>query len=340
MTAMNLLPQQVPFTPPSETISLTQYETAAVASAALSLWDRHHGRPLHDDQLLYDVESAAGNLPSRLQSALRRFRDKGNLDGVLLIDGLPVEDQAATPSAGGIDPDWAEVPVSTFSQLMVMSTLGSVISYSDEKEGRLIQDVFPKRGQERRQENSGCVLLELHTEDGFLAYPPHFLSLLCIRADHDKVAATVACSVRRVLPLLTDELVSVLYQQRFRIAYSSSFTGGQESEVWSRPMSILSGPSTDPDLVVDFHGMEGLDSGAQDALDALRDVFVANLTGAVLLPGQLVVVDNRVAVHGRTAFLARFDDKDRWLRRCFAVSDLREVRDSFEHGRALRITPS
>lgn len=62
MTAMNLLPQQVPFTPPSETISLTQYETAAVASAALSLWDRHHGRPLHDDQLLYDVESAAGNL--------------------------------------------------------------------------------------------------------------------------------------------------------------------------------------------------------------------------------------------------------------------------------------
>lgn len=76
MTAMNLLPQQVPFTPPSETISLTQYETAAVASAALSLWDRHHGRPLHDDQLLYDVESAAGNLPSRLQSALRRFRDK------------------------------------------------------------------------------------------------------------------------------------------------------------------------------------------------------------------------------------------------------------------------
>lgn len=151
-------------------------------------------------------------------------------NGVLLIDGLPVEDQAATPSAAGIDPDWAEVPVSTFSQLMVMSTLGSVISYSDEKEGRLIQDVFPKRGQELRQENSGCVLHELHTEDGFLAYPPHFLSLLCIRADHDKVAATVACSVRRVLPLLTDELVSVLYQQRFRIAYSSSFTGGRRAK--------------------------------------------------------------------------------------------------------------
>ncbi|MGE0137021.1 MAG: L-asparagine oxygenase, partial [Ilumatobacteraceae bacterium] len=38
--------------------------------------------------------------------------------------------------------------------------------------------------------------------------------------------------------------------------------------------------------------------------------------------GDLLVVDNTVAVHGRSPFLPRFDGTDRWLQRTFVVSDL------------------
>jgi len=40
-----------------------------------------------------------------------------------------------------------------------------------------------------------------------------------------------------------------------------------------------------------------------------------------------VIVDNRVTVHGRTAFRPRYDGADRWLQRTFAVADLRRSRD-------------
>ncbi len=38
--------------------------------------------------------------------------------------------------------------------------------------------------------------------------------------------------------------------------------------------------------------------------------------------GDLLVVDNAVAVHGRSPFTARFDGLDRWLQRTFVVGDL------------------
>ncbi len=45
-------------------------------------------------------------------------------------------------------------------------------------------------------------------------------------------------------------------------------------------------------------------------------------TSVALEAGDLLVVDNTVAVHGRTPFTARFDGTDRWLQRSFVVSDL------------------
>ncbi|MEU7228064.1 TauD/TfdA family dioxygenase [Streptomyces chrestomyceticus] len=72
--------------------------------------------------------------------------------------------------------------------------------------------------------------------------------------------------------------------------------------------------------------MEPLDETAARAFDELREAMLAVLDGAVLEAGDLIVVDNRTAVHGRTAFRPRYDGQDRWLRRCFAVADLRPSR--------------
>lgn len=335
MTATMTDAPPVDYREPRDVIRLTEHETSAVTAAALDLFGRHGHRDLHDESLLYDVETAAGRLPARLQTELRRFRDHGNPDGALVIDGLPVESGVPTPAGDAADPPWSLVPVTTFAQMMVMSVLGPVVAYRDEKEGRLVQDVFPRAGQEGRQENSGSVLLELHTEDGFLDLPPHFLSLICIRGDHDRVAATLACGIRRVLPLIPEDVAEVLRGERFRIAFSSSFAGGEEG-IWSRPVAVLTGPADDPHLTVDFHGMVGLDEEAGRALDRLRELFLDAAVGAVLRSGQLMVVDNRVAVHGRTSFVPRYDGTDRWLRRCFSVSDLRQARGRFEYGRALR----
>ncbi len=55
---------------------------------------------------------------------------------------------------------------------------------------------------------------------------------------------------------------------------------------------------------------------------AVRSAIAEVETSVVLEPGDLLVVDNNVAVHGRSPFSARFDGTDRWLQRAFVVTDL------------------
>ncbi|WP_052745359.1 TauD/TfdA family dioxygenase [Streptomyces sp. WM6386] len=313
-------------------IPLTGAQTRHLAGAALRIARAYDGRSLHDDELLHEVELAAVALPATVRRALISFRDKGNPAGCLLLTGLPLGQLPATPSQVADEPEWARVGVPTLVQLMVMSVLGRAISYSDEKNGRLIQDVSPKAGEETRQENSGSVLLELHTEDGFHPNPPHFLSLICLRGD--PAAATVTAGIGDILPLLDEATVTALHRPEYAIRYSSSFVGDTRTQVTTDPMPVLSGSGGCPNLCVDFHATVARTPRAQEALDHLNEAMLRSLKGTTLLPGDLVVVDNRRAVHGRSAFAPRYDGRDRWLRRCFALADLRPVAGHLGRGRS------
>jgi alpha-ketoglutarate-dependent taurine dioxygenase len=69
----------------------------------------------------------------------------------------------------------------------------------------------------------------------------------------------------------------------------------------------------------------GVDADARHALAALADAIEVSYTSVVLADGDLLIVDNRRAVHGRSEFVARFDGADRWLQRTFVVDDLAAV---------------
>ncbi|MFD8261982.1 TauD/TfdA family dioxygenase [Streptomyces griseoluteus] len=322
-------------------IPLNQEESRQIEQAAQRLAREYAECSLHDTDLLHAVEIAASVLPTTVRRALIAFRDEGNTAGCLLLTGLPVGTLPPTPDDVDKEPVWTDVPVATMSQLMVMSVLGRSFSYSDEKSGNLVQDVCPKKGAEERQENSGSVLLELHTEDGFHPSPPHFLSLICLREDYDRVAATVTSGILDVLPHLDADTVGVLRRPEFRTRFSTSFVRNESAQVLTDPMPLLTGPEENPQLRVDFHGTVPSTPRAHAALDRLKQAMLATLRGTVLRPGDLIIVDNRRAVHGRSGFTPRYDGGDRWLRRSFALTDLRSVSDQLTEGRIHRpvVTP-
>ncbi|MHC0432446.1 TauD/TfdA family dioxygenase [Streptomyces sp. O3] len=314
-------------------ILLNPEESEHLEQAALHLAAEYTRRSLHDTDLLRAVELAAAALPTPVRKELISFRDSGNSSGSLLLRGLPVGSLPATPDRVEDEPVWSDVPVATLTQLMVMSVLGRSFSYSDEKSGHLVQDVCPKKGAENRQENSGSVLLELHTEDGFHPNPPHFLSLTCLRGDHEGVAATVTCGIRDALPLLDAETIATLREPEFRTRFSTSFVHDGSIEVLTDPGPVLTGSEESPELRVDFHGTVATTPRAQGALDRLEQAMMQSLKGLVLQAGDLIIVDNRQAVHGRTGFTPQYDGADRWLRRSFAVTDLRPLNGEFLEGR-------
>jgi L-asparagine oxygenase len=298
-----------------------------IANAAHDIAARHAGHQgphrLDNHDLMLDCAVALRTMSPELLVTLLDFRVRSSADGVLLLRGLPVDDPLpATPADGYFDGAWGDLAVSTVAQLIVTSAFGDVIAYEDEKRGRLVQDICPVPGAETHQENTGSILLELHTEDGFHPSKPHFISLMCLRSDHDEQAQTVAAGVRAVLAHLDPAHVNTLRQPQFRIRVARSFSGSAGAR-YSAPTPVLSGSRTDPDLCIDIHAMEPMTDAAADAFDAIRSAMLRSLVGAVLQPGDLLVIDNRKAVHGRTAFTPRYDERDRWLRRCFAVTDIR-----------------
>jgi L-asparagine oxygenase len=107
----------------------------------------------------------------------------------------------------------------------------------------------------------------------------------------------------------------------FRTAVDESYLDGRRNAL-SAPMPVFSGDTTRPSMVFDADLMVGTDEEANDALRALNDATGQCHTSVALETGDLLIVDNFTAVHGRSPFTPRFDGTDRWVQRSFVVADL------------------
>ncbi|MFJ2744331.1 TauD/TfdA family dioxygenase [Streptomyces sp. NPDC087440] len=272
------------------------------------------------------VRDASAGLPQRLLAELRAFRHDAGPDGVLLVRNLPVARADGTPLPP--TPSYAgsvERTASTAAAVITaaMLQLGEVIAFRNEKTGALVQNVVPVPGQESQQSNAGSELLEMHIENAFHDNRPQYIGLLCVREDPTGEARLATASVRRALPLLSGRTRTVLSEARFLTEAPPSFEG-REGAAPAHP--ILPGAWEDPDVLVDFHATHPLDGEAREAMAELREVFARVASATALVPGDLAVVDNRLAVHGRSRFVPRYDGTDRWLHRVYASLDNRRNR--------------
>ncbi len=261
---------------------------------------------------------AARLLPPEVHDALVEFVDRGEPSGALLLKGMPVGDVPPTPPSPTAPT--GKDHVSELSLLTVGRRLGQPVGYEPEHGGEVVQNLLPTAGDvDRQTSTSSGVELEFHTETAFHRHRPRFLLLLCLRGD--PAAATTLCSVSEVLDHLPLGVQQVLREPRFRTGVDESFTG-LRSDRLGRPMPVLSGSVDRPTFVFDADLMVGIDREAEDALQELRAVIGRQHVSVTLEAGDLLVVDNAVAVHGRRPFAARFDGTDRWLQRAFVVADL------------------
>jgi L-asparagine oxygenase len=261
---------------------------------------------------------AGRTLDAAVHDALIDFGDRPDPSGALLLKNMPVGALPATPptpnSVTGKD------STSEFTLLTVARLLGQPVGYEPEHGGDIVQNLVPVRGAETRQvSTSSRVDLEFHTEAAFHPHRPRYLLLLCLRGD--TAAVTTLSSIHEVLPHIPSSIVDVLFEARFRTAVDESYLHGRDN-LLGEPMSVLSGDRCLPSMVFDADLMVGVDREAQHALEVLSRAVSEHQTGVSLEAGDLLVVDNSVAVHGRTSYTPRFDGTDRWLQRAFVATDL------------------
>ncbi|MEW1660498.1 TauD/TfdA family dioxygenase [Streptomyces sp. NPDC093707] len=303
-------------------VVLTDSQRAEVALLAEDLARAASG-VLDSPAWLAAARAAAVRLPGELRAAIRDFRYDAGPEGALLVRNLPVPaDLPATPTRLGSVQRTATTAAGAIA--MVLLQLGEVVAYRSEKSGALVQDVVPVAGQEGQQSNAGSVRLQMHTENAFHRNRPDYLGLLCLRGDPTGDARLCTASVRRALPLLSDEARRTLSEERFMTEAPPSFGGS--GSVPPPVHAILRGAPDDPDVLVDFNATHALDDGGRRAMDELAAAFEATTHALALTAGDLAVVDNRLVVHGRSPYTPRYDGTDRWLHRVYAVADYRRSR--------------
>jgi len=308
---------------PLRVATLDADEKRALDAIARELLTTAGGR-IDSGEWVREVRHAWEDVPAGLRRELREFRRDSGQAGTLLVRNLPIDEDNLpdTPKADGSV--LREATVAAATQMLIVHGLGDPAAFRAEKAGALVQNVVPVPGREAVQGNTGSVRLTFHTENAFHQHRPDFVMLLCVRPDHERIAELRTVCSRQVLPKLSDAALEALRGTEFITEAPPSFgVGGGRTE----PHAVLPGDIDDPDLRIDEAATKPMTDEGIAAVAELSGLFEHSFNAVRLDAGDLAIVDNRVAVHGRSAFTPRYDGKDRWLQRTFVMADIRRSRD-------------
>lgn len=242
--------------------------------------------------------------------------DFGILETPLIYKNLPIGEIPRTPST----PFTAEeTEVADAVLCLVGSSFGYLVSYRQEQEGALLQNIVPVAKTESQQiSTSSKVTLQLHTETAFHPYRPDYVLLMCLRGD--ETAYTTYADISNIIECLSPQAIEQLKKKQFITKVDDSFRTHGEPDV-ELVKAILSVDDNGYSICFDEFFMRGTTQEACDALDELI-IAIAKCTDRVVLEaGDVMVIDNRRTVHGRLPFQPRYDGTDRWLKRLMVVAN-------------------
>jgi L-asparagine oxygenase len=252
-------------------------------------------------------------------SQVEAFRTASNRSGALLIRDVPIGVIGKTPSTP--TEQGTKDSTSEESLLAMARLLGEPVGYLPELGGRIVQNLVPVVSNATVQTStSSKATLMWHTETAFHPHKPRYLALLCLRGQVG--AHTLLCSIDDLLTTLPAKIVDVLQQPRFRVSPDRSFLAEGSAGTLGPAIAVLAKTSGGEEFTFDADLMVGIDQDASAALVTLSEHIEHHVQRIELAAGDLLVIDNHRAVHGRSSFTARFDGTDRWLQRAFIVESL------------------
>jgi L-asparagine oxygenase len=293
----------------------------------------------HDlDELLAGLIQATAVVPREAVASLLHFRSSPGAPSALLLSGLPVDRDLPPTPVGAVPASFAAGEIAARAMLLVAILLGEPLGYAAEKDGALVQHVFPTEAERSASSNeSSAIDLGFHTEfnyspgapeQSFGVAAPDFVLLLALRSPPERSATTLIVDARELCDALHPGHLAALREARFELRAPHSFAGGG-ARPWSPPLPLIRGPADAPSVVFDIAcGVRGIDEEAEAALDGLRRACAdpALWQSVELAPGELLAIENTRCAHARSAYDARFDGRDRWLLRTYARRSLRGLR--------------
>ncbi len=253
---------------------------------------------------------------------INQLKNGKSAKGYLLFRKLPVIDSLPkTPNILPHQTTFDKLFDSEYYLALIGTLLGIPVGYQQEKNGAIFQNVFPTSiNKYELSSESSEILLDFHTEIAFHPYLPDFLLLLCLRADHNKQAGTFLSHIDEILDIIPKQYIKTLWEPLFKTGIDPSFCNGKTIKGRGPTLSILYGDKKNPFLKYDYDLMVGLTQEAREALTHFYQAAKEVKKVIHLTPGDLLIIDNRKVIHGRTYFAPVFDGYDRWLQRMCVIN--------------------
>ena len=265
----------------------------------------------------------SSQIPERIKNILTNFVIHGSETGFLLIKKIPLDETMLPKTPQDNILKIGEHTILARIQSIFISFIGHIISYEAEGYGRLFQDVVPLESMSENQTSLGSEIeLEIHTEQAFSELRPDFLSLACLRGDEK--AFTYILPIEYILENLTSEEIQLLHKPLWKTGVDLSFKLNGHAFIHGDvrgPLAIIQGTEKKPQLIFDQDLMTGITEESEKLKHKIIDIYYKKRIRHNLQSGEIVLIDNRRAVHGRSSFFPKYDGYDRFLIRCFAILD-------------------
>jgi len=267
-------------------------------------------------------------LPENIKNKLKNFALNGSPTGFLLIKTIQIHDDIIPKTPSSNNNKVGETTILARIQSILINAISEMISYEAEGYGRLFQDIIPIKSMANNQTSvSSNVELEIHTEQAFSNLRPDILSLSCLRGDEN--AFTYILPIQKIIDNVTPEELHLLKQPLWNCGVDLSFkiNGNDFIDGDIRgPFSIITDiinneKCEDYNLIFDQDLMTGINEDANNMIKKIVDIYYKERISHNLKPGEIIFVDNRRAVHGRSPFIPKYDGNDRFLIRCFSTFD-------------------
>jgi L-asparagine oxygenase len=279
-------------------------------------WEIISAEPTYTNpELVAAIDRRVHTLPGTIHEMLQ---PPTTTSGVVVIEGLSVDDRALGPTPS----HWSQTPPSVLDirALLLARCAGEPFGWSGQQAGRLVNNILPSPGQEHEQTGaSSAVLLEPHTEDAFHPERANLLMLQAMR-NPDGVGTTVSSATEALAGLdqtIRESVRRQLVQAVVPIMPDSSYGYSRLTGTPARPIPTLKNVNGQDYLRFDpaYTPLDAADAEYLHAYERLSQELARVCVTATLQPGELILIDNDIVVHGRVPFAARYDGTDRWLKR-------------------------
>lgn len=333
--------------------SLTEQDKELIESIIERLQSKYTST--ESDEFATECYLLAQSMPLNLRKHLNDFRNQRVPGGYILLKGFSIDDEDIGPTPSHWDAPW-ERPKTLREEIyhcLISCCLGEIFGWLTQENGRIIRHIVPiEKDKNEQLGGSSNVTLLWHIEEAFHPHRADMMTIMCYR--NEEKATTNICSLCDLD--IPDHYRKVLSEPRYIIEPDKSHTmENNHSSQWvlneehfnkirnfidnPTPVSVLSGKPGHEHLLIDeafMAAVEG-DNEAQEALDWLFNHMNERKTAVVASPGDILLIDNRITVHGRAPYKPNYGPKARWMRRINITTDLVKSHEwkATPHGRVI-----